>query len=54
MFLKKNYKFYVEKIMKIEKRLRDFLHLQEDQIKTTYKMLQDYKSKLHHNSKRQN
>jgi hypothetical protein len=50
----KKYKFYAEKIMKIEKRLRDFLHLQEDQIKTTYKMLQDYKSKLHHNSKRQN
>ena len=24
---KKNYKFYVEKIMKIEKRLHDFLHL---------------------------
>ena len=36
MFLKKNYKFYVEKIMKIEKRLRDFLHLKRTKLKQLY------------------
>jgi hypothetical protein len=36
MFLKKNYKFYVEKIMKIEKRLHDLLHLKRTKLKQLY------------------
>ncbi len=36
VFEKKNYKFYVEKIMKIEKRLHGFLHLKTTKIKQLY------------------